>query len=555
MALGRCCGLTIKLFLLTTLLFGCVPANLGKGDEAKEATADFRFPVRVAVLPFVNLTEEPTAPEILRRLFFNFFSSLNYRDVELFSVDQKLRNSGLYEPIAQGESYSLNKVCQSLDVDAVIIGEVTSYDKLFAVVYAQREVGLKAEFRLCDGNVLLWSRDEKAIERDGSLFRDVTALFVTVVKTYFNHKRASSVQNAAKLCMSMVESIPNPLEVSYLPPKIKQMIHNGADRIIKPGEAMRVVMVGEPGLQGSWDIHPNIQNLFLEESSPGIYTGEYIVQKNDRVVAGRVDGQLIGKTGATATWRGVGDGIFLGKPTIPPLSLKQNTVFTAAKSPYLIKDLLLVQSGVTLTVNPGTIILLQNAGIVVQGRIEAVGDSKKPIVMAGLAGRSWRGLFLERGAKPSLLKYVTVRDARYGVKVGKTTIKIENSAFLDNTWGVVVEVGGSVRMQSSLVNGSEAVGISVKGADLELLDNRVTKNSGGGIQQLDSKILLRNNDIFKNGPWEFFNHDKNRVLELPNNWWGSKELKAVQLRGDVTIRPMLTRAATQINMQQTSSWK
>ncbi len=542
-------GRLLPWLLAVTLLTGCLPATLVERDDSKtEVEADFEFPVRVAVLPFANGTEEPAASDIVRRLFFNFFSSLNYRDKELFSIDRILKAEGLYKQVASGKEYSLSRVCSALDVDAVISGEVVGFGKLFAVVYAQREVALKAQFRQCSTGKLLWSREDKATERDGSLFSDVTALFLTVVETYVSHHRASSIENSARLCLRMVESIPNPIEVSEPPPRIRQMVHNGIDRIIRPGEALRAVLIGDAGLMASWDISREIRDLPLTEKSPGIYIGEYIVQEGDRVVNGHIDGHLTSEAGVTAHWMDAVDGIFIGNPTRPPLVITEDSSFAPEESPYLIEELLLVKPGVTLNIAPGTIILLQKAGIVVQGRLVARGEDKHPILLAGLGGNSWKGVLLYGGTGRSLVRHVTIRDAKYGVKARASAIEIDKSAFLENSWGVVVESGSSLHMMGSLVRGSKSAGLSARNSEVIVSASHISGNIGGGIQVLDSKLEMQDSDIYGNGPWELRNHDANSVLKIENNWWGAVAPGEVATVGVVELGVMRKEPATSVNI-------
>jgi len=47
-------------------------------------------PKTVAILPFRNETKKEEAFEIVRRTFYNHFSSLRYGDLELFKVDQRM---------------------------------------------------------------------------------------------------------------------------------------------------------------------------------------------------------------------------------------------------------------------------------------------------------------------------------------------------------------------------------------------------------------------------------------------------------------------------------
>ena len=78
-----------------------------------------QLPSKVAILPFVNNTSTPEAGVLVRRMFYNFFSSLNYRDLEPFEVDQNLKLNDLYADVTAGRTVSPRQLGQLLGVDAV----------------------------------------------------------------------------------------------------------------------------------------------------------------------------------------------------------------------------------------------------------------------------------------------------------------------------------------------------------------------------------------------------------------------------------------------------
>ena len=53
-----------------------------------------KLPLRVAILPFENISEAPQAAELVRRSFFNQFSSKKFKDVEMYQVNERLRQKG-----------------------------------------------------------------------------------------------------------------------------------------------------------------------------------------------------------------------------------------------------------------------------------------------------------------------------------------------------------------------------------------------------------------------------------------------------------------------------
>ena len=101
------------------------------------------LPYKVAILPFVNQTSNPEASAVMRRMFYNFFSSLNYLDAEPSFVDEKLAEKNVYQKITAGDAVSARKLGQMLGVDAVVFGEVLSLGKVYAVLYSDMEASLR----------------------------------------------------------------------------------------------------------------------------------------------------------------------------------------------------------------------------------------------------------------------------------------------------------------------------------------------------------------------------------------------------------------------------
>ena len=67
--------------------------------------------------------------------------------MELFRVDHELRKAGLYDPDSINKTPP-EKFKKILNVDAVIYGTISNFDKLFAGIYSQVSVG--AEIKMYD---------------------------------------------------------------------------------------------------------------------------------------------------------------------------------------------------------------------------------------------------------------------------------------------------------------------------------------------------------------------------------------------------------------------
>ena len=69
-----------------------------------------QLPTSIAILPFVNKTANPEAGSLVRKMFYNFFSSLNYLDLEPYVIDDNLKTHHLYAGIIAGENISPQKL-------------------------------------------------------------------------------------------------------------------------------------------------------------------------------------------------------------------------------------------------------------------------------------------------------------------------------------------------------------------------------------------------------------------------------------------------------------
>ena len=130
--------------------------TLFEGEYKVDPYMKNHIPRSVAVLPFVDLSKSKEGFDVVRRGFYNHFSSLPFTDMEIYRIDSLLKKAGLTdaEAIRKTSPQELGRI---LGVDAVVFGEISNFDKLFLVIYSQVSVG--AEIKMYDtktGN-FLWS--------------------------------------------------------------------------------------------------------------------------------------------------------------------------------------------------------------------------------------------------------------------------------------------------------------------------------------------------------------------------------------------------------------
>jgi len=349
-----------------------------------------QLPTKIAVLPFANKTANPDAGSLVRKMFYNFFSSLNYRDLEPYVIDDNLKINHLYAGVITGENISPQKLGQLLGVDAVIYGEVLSLGKMYALVYSDNQAGLKARMVRCDSGQVLWELEHTVHLEEAELPISPIGLATAVFKIALDHHQATHMKAAAELCMQMVATIPNPPAISEPPPKIQALVHNGAGKLLRPGNYLKVAMIGEENQIASWSIPPLVESLPMKEKRPGVYIGSYRIKYRDQLPHGRLVGYLRAKSGVGSQWMDTLGPGKIGKPTLLPDVISSDYVLNIEKSPYLVNDALVVKSDVKLTIHAGTVIWFRSLGIIVKGELQILGTKEDPVRLSSLGRTSWK---------------------------------------------------------------------------------------------------------------------------------------------------------------------
>ena len=259
-------------------------------------------PLYVAVLPFVDLSGSKEGATAMRLGFYNHFSSLPFKDMELYKVDDLLTKAGLTDPDMIRKT-SPQKLGSILGVDAVISGEVSDFDKYFLVLYSQVAVG--AEVKMYDtktGN-FLWSGKHKVRKHEGGISTNPIGLIATVIATALNVRDIQLLRANDDLFRDMVKTIPAPtLAQAKRPPTIALLTQDTKGQPKKAGDEIKVVIQGAPNMQASFDIGQYRKRIEIQEVEPGGYYGVYKVVPGDNVEKAIVTGYLTDDSGNTSQW-------------------------------------------------------------------------------------------------------------------------------------------------------------------------------------------------------------------------------------------------------------
>ena len=129
------------------------------------------------------------------------------------------------------------------------------------------------------------------------------------------------------------------------------------------------------------------------------------------------------------------------------LTLTEDTRFTTER-PYVVFDSLVVAEGVTLSIDPGVKLLFHDkAKLIVNGRLDAVGEPGKMIDMRGdrldnvlpdvgydiLAGQ-WTGIRFASGSFENRMEYVDMRSTSEGIRIDSCGNLDRQKLLLRNSW-------------------------------------------------------------------------------------------------------------------------
>ncbi|MDH3604140.1 MAG: DUF799 family lipoprotein, partial [Candidatus Tectomicrobia bacterium] len=250
----------------------------------------------VAVLPFKLVHGESQGAEIVRRSFYNSLSSKKFRDVELYRVDTLLQSNNLASQEVL-DNATPQEVASLLGVDAVVYGEVTAYGRYTAVTASAVRVGLHATMRDGQDGSVLWELTHVNTDVGGGVpTLDPLAVVMKVIKATMHVRDFQLLRGADHLCRKMVNAIPGPtLSAALRPPAITALAQDTQGIPKKAGDAIKVVMIGDPGHRATFHLGTFRQDLPMVEAedTPGTYIGTYQVLPGDNVEDAIVEGHLI----------------------------------------------------------------------------------------------------------------------------------------------------------------------------------------------------------------------------------------------------------------------
>lgn len=166
-------------------------------------------PPTVAVMPFDNLTPDEEIGPLVRKSFYNHFSSKNFRDIELSTVDRGLESIQKAKP-STWRDVPPETLGKYLRADFVIYGKVKDYQKLFLGIYSQIALTVEVEMVDCRNGKGVWWKTETKRSHDGGIPLEMLSLMSAAARSGLHLQYEKTLDLVERINRDLVAEIPEP---------------------------------------------------------------------------------------------------------------------------------------------------------------------------------------------------------------------------------------------------------------------------------------------------------------------------------------------------------
>lgn len=222
----------------------------------------------------------------------------------------------------------------------------------------------------------------------------------------------------------------------------------------------------------------------------------------------------------------------------------------------LIKGVINVQRGATLTIKPGTIVKfaridrdhndIGDGEIMVEGRLIARGTSDQKILFASAEKNpginDWSYLQFLAADPGNVIEYCQFENAFAGVMIHYADVRVTNTVFRNNNRGVHYNTANFTLEHCTFSDNRVGIRFMRFEGKVKVLDNEITRNDIGvlfvrqHVNAVDFERLNKGqeppvyerNNIYGNRNYNFsLGEGQDRDIRVPGNWWGSASAEKV----------------------------
>lgn len=166
-------------------------------------------PKSIAILPFGNQTDSKDINQFVRTTFYSHLCAKPYQDIELHEIDRKLKVHNLIKQDKLNQQ-SAKRLGRILGCDAVVIGKVTEYRRLYAGIYSQMAVGAAIDVWDTRSGKQIWSDAHTTRQHEGGIPLALTDIAMIGIRSGLNLTESEKVKTVDELSRYLTSRVPIP---------------------------------------------------------------------------------------------------------------------------------------------------------------------------------------------------------------------------------------------------------------------------------------------------------------------------------------------------------
>lgn len=206
---GKGFWLAVLAFLVVLCGCGMKLPFVKDSDDTAQQVIHKNPPRSIAILPFGNKTELADLDEFVRTTFYSHLSAQPYKDIELHEVDQRLKRYHLlnYDKLCNVPPKRLGQI---LSCDAVVIGEVTEFQRVYAGFYSQMAVGAAITVWDTRSGKKIWSDEHVTRNHEGGIPLAITDWAMIGIRSGLNLTESEKIKTVDELSRYLTGRVPVP---------------------------------------------------------------------------------------------------------------------------------------------------------------------------------------------------------------------------------------------------------------------------------------------------------------------------------------------------------
>lgn len=262
-------------------LAGCARVRTDDAPHFREEVFMADPPGTLAIAPLENLSGREGAEAKMREALYGALSPLGYEDVELARVDQLVSEQAVRLNV-RPEEVPPGDIASPQLADAVLFGQVRRVSRLYLFLYAQYRFDVSLAMYSTRTRQQIYTNDFIIRNRRVPFPTSLVGLGKSFVSTLWFLRDSELQETYDEAAEEIAARFPKPPgQVGEKGIFIGKVEVDVARESLRAGDRVVVRVDGAAGRQATFSLGTRVADQPLRETSPGQYSGMYVVQKGD----------------------------------------------------------------------------------------------------------------------------------------------------------------------------------------------------------------------------------------------------------------------------------